>query len=105
MISDYYSGKSILLTGSTGFLGKVLLEKLLWSLPSIKTIYVSIKPKRAGVVDEYTRFKQEILDSHIFDRHRIAMGVDTFRKEFIKKVLPFPMDLAKENLGINPKNR
>lgn len=33
------------------------------------------------------------------------MGVDTFRKEFIKKVLPFPMDPTKENLGMDPKNR
>ena len=28
-ISDFYSGKSILITGSTGFMGKVLVHKLL----------------------------------------------------------------------------
>jgi fatty acyl-CoA reductase len=33
MISDYYTGKSILVTGTTGFVGKVILEKLLRTFP------------------------------------------------------------------------
>jgi len=54
MIQDFYTGKTILLTGSTGFLGmlgflillgKVVLEKILRSLPNIKTIYLGITPK------------------------------------------------------------
>lgn len=53
MIEDFYRDKNILLTGATGFLGnsiklnlkigKVLLEKLLRSLPVVKTIYLGIK--------------------------------------------------------------
>lgn len=31
-LKHYYNGKQILLTGVTGFVGKVLLEKILWSL-------------------------------------------------------------------------
>ena len=34
-ISDFYSGKSILVTGSTGFMGKVLVHKLLSDCPEI----------------------------------------------------------------------
>ena len=45
MLSDFYTGKTVLLTGSTGFLGKVILEKVLRSLPVVKTIYLGIKPK------------------------------------------------------------
>jgi hypothetical protein len=58
MIEQFYSGKSLLITGCTGFvgkspifneyLGKVLLEKVLRSLPSIKTIYVGISSKVSG---------------------------------------------------------
>lgn len=54
MISDFYANKTILLTGGTGFLGKshyfqfcigkVVLEKMLRSLPNIKTIYLAIQP-------------------------------------------------------------
>jgi thioester reductase-like protein len=32
-ILDQYRAKTLLLTGTTGFLGKVLLEKFLFSLP------------------------------------------------------------------------
>ena len=44
MLTEFYRDKTILLTGSTGFLGKVVLEKLLRSLPIVKTIYLGIKP-------------------------------------------------------------
>jgi fatty acyl-CoA reductase len=33
MISNYYTGKSILLTGTTGFVGKVMLEKVIRTFP------------------------------------------------------------------------
>ena len=45
-ISEYYDGRSILITGGTGFMGKVLLEKLLRSCPGITRIYVLIRPKK-----------------------------------------------------------
>ncbi len=32
-VKDYYRGKNILITGCTGFLGKIILEKLLYSCP------------------------------------------------------------------------
>jgi len=44
-ISAYYDGKTILITGVTGFLGKVLLWKLLHSCPGLDTIFVLLRPK------------------------------------------------------------
>jgi len=35
---------SVLITGASGFLGKVLLEKLLFSQPGIHKIYLIIRP-------------------------------------------------------------
>jgi fatty acyl-CoA reductase len=45
-IKEFYSGKNILLTGVTGFLGKVLLEKVLRAFPDIGTIYILVRAKR-----------------------------------------------------------
>ena len=45
-ISQFYAGKSIFITGVTGFCGKVLLHKLLDSCPELEKIYVLIRPKR-----------------------------------------------------------
>ena len=41
-LKEFYQGKTILLTGATGFLGKVILEKICRSLPVVKTIYLSV---------------------------------------------------------------
>ncbi|KAE8295830.1 Fatty acyl-CoA reductase 1 [Larimichthys crocea] len=42
-IPEYYAGKNVLITGATGFMGKVLLEKLLRSCPEVKSVYVMVR--------------------------------------------------------------
>lgn len=44
-IPEYYAGKSVLITGATGFMGKVLVEKLLRSCPDVKALYILVRPK------------------------------------------------------------
>lgn len=44
-IPEYYEGKNVLLTGATGFMGKVLLEKLLRSCPKVQAVYVLVRHK------------------------------------------------------------
>ena len=45
-IAEYYRNKSVFLTGGTGFIGRVLIEKLLRSCYDLKTIYILIRSKR-----------------------------------------------------------
>lgn len=45
-ISQFYTDRSVFITGGTGFMGKVLVEKLLRSCPGIKNLYLLIRPKR-----------------------------------------------------------
>ena len=45
-IKEFYAGKTILLTGTTGFVGKVVLEKFMRTLPDFKRIYVMLRPKK-----------------------------------------------------------
>lgn len=45
-IQEWYAGKSVLVTGGTGFIGKILLEKMLRALPQLSTLYVLVRPKR-----------------------------------------------------------
>lgn len=44
-IETYFRAKSIFITGATGFVGKILIEKLLRSFDEIETIYVLIRKK------------------------------------------------------------
>lgn len=45
-IINYYKNKSIFITGATGFLGKVLIEKLLRSCYDLNKIYVLVRHKK-----------------------------------------------------------
>lgn len=44
-VANYYEGKTILLTGTTGFVGKVILEKMLRSLPTVNQIILIMRKK------------------------------------------------------------
>ena len=50
-IAQFYAGKTVALTGGTGFLGQGIIEKLLYSCPEVKKIIVLIRNKR-GVTPE-----------------------------------------------------
>lgn len=51
-VSEFYNGRSIFITGATGFMGKALLEKLLRSCPGIKNVYILIRPKKGKDVSQ-----------------------------------------------------
>lgn len=50
-IVNFFAGKSIFVTGATGFLGKLLIEKLMRSCPGIDTIYILARPKKGKDID------------------------------------------------------
>ena len=45
-IPEWFRERNVLVTGGTGFMGKVLLAKLLMSCPDIGAIYVLIRDKK-----------------------------------------------------------
>ena len=45
-VRDYYDGKTILMTGGTGYIGKIIIEKMIRSIPNIKRIYVMVRSKK-----------------------------------------------------------
>ncbi|KAG8232898.1 hypothetical protein J437_LFUL012811 [Ladona fulva] len=49
-VGDFFAGRTVLVTGGTGFMGKVLLEKLLRSCPDVKRVYIVMRPKRGKEV-------------------------------------------------------
>ena len=45
-IEEFYAGKTVFITGGTGFLGKVLMEKLLRSCPRVERVYLLVRSKK-----------------------------------------------------------
>lgn len=61
-ISGFYEGRSIFITGATGFMGKVLVEKLLRSCPGVDRLYLLMRPSQGKEVS--TRF-QELISNEV----------------------------------------
>ena len=70
-IGDYYAGKSIFITGATGFLGKVLIEKLLRSCPKVENIFCLIRSKRRKNAKERLR---ELLEDKVIYVYSIVLN-------------------------------
>jgi fatty acyl-CoA reductase len=66
------SGKRVLLTGATGFLAKVVLEKLIRTVPDLGGVILLIRGGEKGGARE--RFERQIATSSIFDPLRAERG-------------------------------
>ena len=86
--------RRILLTGSTGFLGKVFLAILLRWHPEIERVYLLIRGDRRSSVG---RFRREILDSPVFAPLREHLG-DKFDRYIEDKVVVVPGDITNDGL-------
>lgn len=62
-IREFYGNKSVFLTGATGFLGKMILLKLLKSCPEISNVYVLIREKKEATAAE--RLRSDVLNAEV----------------------------------------
>ena len=66
VIKQQLANKRLLITGCTGFLGKVLLEKIIREVPDVASITLLIRGSgKYSSAEE--RFKHEIASASIFD--------------------------------------
>ncbi|XP_026489495.2 putative fatty acyl-CoA reductase CG5065 [Vanessa tameamea] len=94
-VAECYEGQSVFLTGGTGFLGKVILEKLLYSCPGLDKVYVMVRDKKNTVAQQRI---QKILEQPIFSRLR-----DENPKAF-DKIVPIVGDISELKLGLNAQD-
>ncbi|KAL6070816.1 Dihydroxyacetone phosphate acyltransferase [Balamuthia mandrillaris] len=97
-VDRFFEGKNVFLTGCTGFLGKIVLEKLVRALPGIKRVFVLIRPKKDSTPEQ--RLHSEVLQSPLFGPLRDLLGEDW--DSFISKVVAVKGDILEEELGMDP---
>jgi thioester reductase-like protein len=73
-IQEFYRGASVLITGGTGFMGKVLMEKLLRSCPHLRNIFLLVRKKKGK--DVATRI-QEVFDDPVSGNWLLFIVLET----------------------------
>ena len=101
MLGEAYSGKKILLTGGTGFLGTALTEKILRSLPDLGRLYLVIRPSRGKSAAE--RFERDVLGAAAFRGLREKLG-DGFEDHVSEKVRVLEGDVHAASLGLGEED-
>ncbi|XP_015930044.1 fatty acyl-CoA reductase 1 [Parasteatoda tepidariorum] len=91
-IQKFFFGRSIFITGGTGLVGKVLVEKLLRCCPGITMLYLLVRPKR--------NLSPEARGEKLFKTELFKKLKEVF-PNFPKKVTYIEGDLQKERLGIS----
>jgi len=69
-VRKFFAGKSVFVTGGSGLVGKVLIEKILRDCPDVGHIYVLLRSSKKRQLDADQRLQKEILDSPCFDHLR-----------------------------------
>ncbi|RZF48915.1 hypothetical protein LSTR_LSTR003295 [Laodelphax striatellus] len=92
-IQEFFRGKNVMLTGATGFMGKVLTEKLLRSMPHMKQLYVLIRTKKGKDVNQRL---DEIFEDRLYKRLKAEVP------DYRKKITVVAGDCCLPNLGLTP---
>lgn len=91
-IPKWYAGKNIFITGSTGFMGKVLVEKLLRDCSDLERLYLLIREKKGSSVEKR---KDQFFKCVIFD------NIIKASPNVLNKVKIIKGDILEDGLGIS----
>ncbi|XP_048321897.2 fatty acyl-CoA reductase 3 [Ziziphus jujuba] len=97
-VLQFLENKAILITGATGFLGKMLVEKVLRVQPNVKKLYLLIRASDNDFA--YQRMHTEIIGKELFRvlRERWDTEFESFVSE---KMAAVSGDISFENLGLD----
>ncbi|XP_055597969.1 putative fatty acyl-CoA reductase CG5065 [Uranotaenia lowii] len=91
-IPETFAGADVFVTGGSGFMGKILLEKLLRSCPDVGKVFVLMRPHRGA--SESERISQ-LVQLPLFDKLRAS------HPESFGKLIPINGDCSEKRLGMD----
>ncbi|KAK9738285.1 Male sterility protein [Popillia japonica] len=95
-IFDNYYNTTIFITGGTGFLGKVIIERLL-RVFDVKKIYILIRDRKGQTPSARL---QNIFSNPLFDKVRSLKGAEIF-----EKCKAIAGEIAEDRLGLKDEDR
>jgi long-chain acyl-CoA synthetase len=97
-IAQSLSGRHVLLTGATGFLGKVYAAMLLKYHPDIEQLYLLVRSHAGESAED--RFRSQVAGSTAFDPLRESYG-EAFDEFLAETVTVLDGDITDDHLGLD----
>ncbi|KAG5684378.1 hypothetical protein PVAND_013613 [Polypedilum vanderplanki] len=94
-VQEFYKNKTIFITGSSGFMGKVFIEKLLYSCSDLKQLILLMRPKRGK--SQLERIKE-------FEKLPLFERIMKEKSEVMKKIFIVSGEITEPNLGMSKEN-
>lgn len=101
MIPEALAGHRIAITGSTGFLGTALVERLLRSVPECSLVLLVRSGRRSAA----ERIRREVFKNDAFDLLRRDLGDEQFQAMTDARVLTVEADITVAGLGLDESAR
>lgn len=96
-IPEFYAGREIFITGGSGFMGKALIEKLLYSCSEVGNIYVLLRKKKGkGIEERLESLKKE----SVFDRLYAEK-----KDHLLSRLVPIAGDVAELGLAMSEEDK
>ncbi|KAM1100211.1 hypothetical protein FF1_006660 [Malus domestica] len=97
-ILRFIENKNILVTGATGFLAKIFVEKILRVQPNVKKLYLLLRAPDTKSATQ--RLNNEIIGKDLFRvlKEKWEAGMNSIISE---KLTVVPGDISREDLGLN----
>ena len=101
MIAEALAGRRLFVTGSTGFLGTALVERLLRAVPGCELVLL-VRPGRRST--PLRRIEREVLRNDAFDRLRSELG-DEFDDVCRRRITVVGGDVGADGLALDDVGR
>ncbi|CAN7022246.1 unnamed protein product [Brassica rapa subsp. trilocularis] len=99
---QFLQNKTILVTGATGFLAKVFVEKILRVQPNVKKLYLVVRASDSEAAMK--RLRAEVFEKDLFKVLRENIGEENLNTLFSEKVVPVAGDISTDCFGVKDSN-
>ncbi|KAF8110540.1 hypothetical protein N665_0082s0011 [Sinapis alba] len=98
----FVENKTLLVTGASGFLGKVFVERILRLQPNVKRLYLLVRATDKKSAEQ--RLHSEVFEKDLFRVLRKNIGDESLNALISEKVVPVPGDISLNNMGVSDSN-